>query len=217
MISEGTKKKISEKKKLWWASKTPEEKEHILRGAHVKGKVGILSPRYGKKHTEESKRKMSLARMGKGRGVKSPEHCKRLSEALKGRKCSEHTKQVASKTHKGKKIPPHLILEMSERFKGDKNPSWIDGRSKVAQSFRNTVEYSLWRSAVLARDNWTCQKCNKRGGKLHVHHIKSFSQFPELRVAIDNGQTLCPMCHAIVDPFFARVMKNQQAQEASIN
>ena len=57
------------------------------------------------------------------------------------------------------------------------------------------IEYRLWREAVFARDNFICQKCSKRGGNLEAHHIKSFKNFPELRFAIDNGLTLCVLCH----------------------
>jgi 5-methylcytosine-specific restriction endonuclease McrA len=63
---------------------------------------------------------------------------------------------------------------------------------------RAGIDFRLWREAVFARDNWTCQRCLKRGGQiLHPHHIKSFAKYPELRFAIDNGTTLCRDCHKL--------------------
>lgn len=52
----------------------------------------------------------------------------------------------------------------------------------------------LWREAVFARDNWTCQKCKIMGGELNPHHIKNFAECPELRTSIENGITLCEKC-----------------------
>ena len=53
----------------------------------------------------------------------------------------------------------------------------------------------LWREAVFARDNWTCQKTKIRGDELIAHHIQNFSDFPELRFAIDNGITFSKEAH----------------------
>ena len=60
---------------------------------------------------------------------------------------------------------------------------------------RLSIEYRLWREAVFARDNWTCQKYEIKGCVLHAHHIQNFIQFPELRFAIDNGITLSKKAH----------------------
>lgn len=53
----------------------------------------------------------------------------------------------------------------------------------------------LWKKACLERDNFTCQKTKQRGGKLRVHHINNFADFPELRTAINNGITLSEKSH----------------------
>jgi 5-methylcytosine-specific restriction endonuclease McrA len=67
-----------------------------------------------------------------------------------------------------------------------------------------TFEYKLWREAVFKRDDYTCQMCDQHGGYLEVDHIKSWSQYPELRLAIDNGRTLCRPCHMMTDTWGGR-------------
>lgn len=60
---------------------------------------------------------------------------------------------------------------------------------------RRTKEYKQWRSDVFSRDNFTCQICGKRGGKLNAHHILRYSRDVIHRTAIENGITLCEQCH----------------------
>lgn len=52
-----------------------------------------------------------------------------------------------------------------------------------------------WRTAVFARDNYTCQICGQRGGRLQADHIKPYKAFPDLRLDLSNGRTLCIECH----------------------
>jgi len=60
---------------------------------------------------------------------------------------------------------------------------------------RTTKEYREWRESVLERDGSICQECKAENTKLHVHHIKEYSKFPEGRLDIDNGISLCKKCH----------------------
>ena len=58
-----------------------------------------------------------------------------------------------------------------------------------------------WRIKIFERDNYTCQECNNRGGRLQAHHIKSYREYPELRHDLDNGETLCIDCHKQTDTY----------------
>lgn len=58
-----------------------------------------------------------------------------------------------------------------------------------------------WRVAVFERDDYTCQDCGQRGGRLQAHHIKPYKAYPELRHVLANGLTLCVDCHKKTDSF----------------
>ena len=60
---------------------------------------------------------------------------------------------------------------------------------------RQSPEYKTWRASVLVRDGYACVVCGEVGKQLHVHHIKGYSDYEDLRYDIDNGVTLCMNCH----------------------
>lgn len=75
-------------------------------------------------------------------------------------------------------------------------PRYKDGKVAERRGERFSARYKQWRYDVFARDRFTCQKCgDSRGGNLQAHHIKSFAEYPELRLQIENGMTLCDRCH----------------------
>jgi len=155
----------------------------------------------GKHHSEETKRKLSKINKGKipknikmiagwSRGMKTgflsknPEETrKRMSEAQKKLK---HHKGRFKKGQKG-----------INTIRGENHYHWKGGITPENKRIRRSIEFRLWRESVFARDNYTCQKCKEKGGKLHPHHIQNFAQYPELRFAIDNGITLCRECHKL--------------------
>lgn len=92
--------------------------------------------------------------------------------------------------------------------KGKKNGKYKGGVTPNARRVRTKDKYYIWQQLVLKRDNWTCQKCNKRGGKLEVDHIitladllknnpNPFDPNDDYFYNISNGQTLCIPCHKI--------------------
>lgn len=69
------------------------------------------------------------------------------------------------------------------------------GKTPVNEKIRKSAAYKAWRTLVFERDNYSCVECKKRGSYLHADHIKPFALFPELRLDINNGRTLCVPCH----------------------
>lgn len=122
---------------------------------------------FGKKHTEEAKLKMSLS-------------AKNHKPNFLGHIHTEETKEKISKNKKGKNV-------------GEKNGKWIKDRSLIKhQDERNNPEYKQWIKKIKKRDKNICRINNKDcyGYKI-VHHILSWSEYPELRHNINNGITLC--------------------------
>jgi group I intron endonuclease len=117
-----------------------------IKQLHNEKKVGM----YGKKHTEETKKKMSDAAKGKekpwlsGRKI-SEETKEKISQSNKGKKLSEETKQKISKNHHnvsgknnpmfGKKHSQETIEKLKEKSKNRPKRIWInDGKIETCIS-----------------------------------------------------------------------------------
>lgn len=133
---------------------------------------------------------------------KSPEYKSRIqSERMFGRKRSEVTRtKLSEKARTRAPVSKETRAKHRERMllqpRGPDSPNWKGGRPWLR--FKNP-QYILWRSAVLERDNYTCQDCGRQCKKyekgLAAHHIKSYAKHPELRYDVNNGLTLCRECH----------------------
>lgn len=82
-----------------------------------------------------------------------------------------------------------------ENITGEHHYNWKGGITPKNVRIRNSPEAKKWRMDVFFRDNFTCQKCNKKGNKLNAHHLYNFSSHKELRNEVSNGITLCESCH----------------------
>lgn len=79
--------------------------------------------------------------------------------------------------------------------RGEDNWNWKGGTHSERSRAMGRYEYKEWRSAVFARDNFTCQICNRYGGHLHADHIETWAENPALRYEVENGRTVCRACH----------------------
>ena len=101
------------------------------------------------------------------------------------------------------------------RNSGSASHFWKGGISKLNYHIRRIAKYVQWRTECFVRDNFICQECGKRGGRLQVHHKKSFelilkeNKITTIEQAIncpelwdtDNGITLCISCHTQTDTY----------------
>lgn len=82
-----------------------------------------------------------------------------------------------------------------ELLGGENHYNWRGGVTPLNIKIRHSGKYIKWRNEVLKRDKRTCQECGETNGRIEVDHIKPFSLFPELRLELSNGRTLCIRCH----------------------
>lgn len=101
----------------------------------------------------------------------------------------------------GKKRPLTTRNKISEGRKGkytkENNPNWNPNITQEERELnRKTLENLEWKKKVIARDNHTCQCCNKVGNHdIVVHHLDGWNWCIEKRYDETNGITLCENCH----------------------
>lgn len=163
----------------------------------------------GHKVSNEIREKIRLGNVGVKRSLETRHKNSIAAKGHKrwlGKKHSEESKRKISEFHKGKCFSkPPLI-------KGEAHWNWKGGITPTNLAIRTSQIYLKWRIAVFKRDNFTCRDCgDNTGGNLEANHIKPFAYFPELRLELENGRTLCKPCHKKTDTWGAKVRKYVQA------
>lgn len=105
--------------------------------------------------------------------------------------------QKQSESHKGQHSSPQTEFQRGNHYSPETEFKELvpGGVSTEEMLLRASPEYIQWRTAVYKRDNYTCQHCGVKGGRLEAHHIKSFAEYPELRFDVGNGITLHKSYH----------------------
>lgn len=190
---EETRKKISKGNK--GKKRTDKMKEN-----YSKSKLGNKNPMYGKHTSQKQKnaaRETCKKRQKEGRYQVSEETKKKLRKINIGKKLTEEHKEKIRQKNKGRSF--------GYKFpKGEKNPSYIDGKSKEPYGIEFNNELKEW---IRKRDNHRCQECfrhqdelfrNTKAGirpcKLCVHHI----DYDKKNNRKNNLISLCLKCHSKV-------------------
>jgi hypothetical protein len=143
--------------------------------------------------------------------VKSEEHkqnmranhwsTKGIESPFKGQHHTQETKDLLTAKTK-KYYADRTYEEYGERYKKasctlrDIPLEDFDGFSAPEGTrIRQSAEGKAWTYDILSKANFTCVKCQIRGGQLHAHHLNGFNSYPEQRFDLDNGACLCHDCH----------------------
>lgn len=185
------------------------ENEIVERLLHTDATTRSIADEYGcsdstiktifRKCTNKRQRQIARGRK-QGAKVKGRPDLWKFSN-WKGRKHTKEAREKQSRAKLGTKVPLAQRVAQSARLQGIDVESWREFATTAAERLKGSPEYRVWREAVYSRDNWTCQNCKVRGGRLHAHHIKPKRTHPELIFNIDNGITLCVRCHKETDSY----------------
>lgn len=154
----------------------------------------------------------------------SPEFCEEQRKRALGNKNTfgKHWKMTEKfkEDRRNYKHTDEAKRKIGVALKGEKSYMWIKDREKVKkfENQHNDPEYKQWKRAVKNRDEEKCKIGNENcGGKIEVHHILSWKEYPELRYEINNGITLCHAHHPKrredekqLSPYFQELIKTYE-------
>ena len=101
-------------------------------------------------------------------------------------------------THDSPPRCPKCHLEARPR--GSDHPSWnpnLTDDDRLLNKYGRGAAWQRWRSAILRRDNYTCQITGQVGGKIAAHHLHNWAHFPDLRFELSNGVTITRELHTL--------------------
>jgi len=147
---------------------------------------------------------------GKHRVIRGYGKLASLCRSCAKKRMTDETKRKIGRSQKGRTRTAETKQKMSDAQKnrrkdtwnrGDQHHSWKGGISPWRNALAQTQPYKNWRTAVFKRDDYTCQICNERGGRLQAHHIRPIRDHKNdlLIFDINNGITLCEECHREVN------------------
>ena len=112
--------------------------------------------------------------------------------------CEMCNKEVYIDESQYKKNNHHFCSKScSQKYhKKENHPMWDSTISEQERLIkRYYFDYKEWRKIIWKRDDYSCKYCGKRGGKLIAHHLDGYNWCIEKRTDVNNGITLCLICH----------------------
>lgn len=194
------------------------------KGRFIKGHIPWIK---GRKCTMESRKKMSLAKIGRkasqetidrlrlvnlgnkyalGKGH-SEKWRREMSLRMRGKNNpmygvhpSEEIRRKLSKSHKGFVMPIKTKRKISDALKGDKSPFWLGGISFEPY----TIDFNdMFKDRIKRRDDYTCKLC----GLFDVDNLELYKcglsihyiDYDKKNTFPQNCISLCSRCNGLVN------------------
>jgi hypothetical protein len=149
----------------------------------------------GKNYSDETRKQMSESKMGNKNPMYGKKHTEKTLQKLRKPKSDNHKKTLSNMAIERFRDKTNHPMYGVRRF-GEKNPNWNSILTdEERQEKRKYEEYRNFIKKCMKRDNYVCQISGQVGGKLAVHHLKSYKEYKELRTDINNGITVSEDLH----------------------
>lgn len=80
----------------------------------------------------------------------------------------------------------------------------------------DTISYSTWVRHVKERDNYTCRVCGYKSimkRDIDAHHLDAYQTSEEGRLDVDNGATLCNLCHKLFHILYGKESRKEDFEK----
>jgi hypothetical protein len=131
--------------------------------------------------------------------------------------CGNINKITFSHFKKGQRCMKCASKSRSGENNHNYNPNLTDEERENNKSRYSDYIYIRWIKYIYKKDNYICQKCLQKDGRLNAHHIKGYSNNKNLRTNKNNGIVMCSICHIKFHKAYGYKNNDQQQLEDYFN
>lgn len=139
---------------------------------------------------------------------------KKAQSCRKNTAISQQTREKISKANTGKTHTLERRIKASALRQGLSIDDWSDFEYNKEDVKRSKYKSEKFCLKVYEHYDFTCVKCNKRGGRLHAHHLNNWKEHVDQRYDMENIVCLCVECHRLFHSIYGtRNNTKQQFEE----
>ena len=123
---------------------------------------------------------------------------------------NEKCKITFNKFKRGQRCKECAIKRRSGKNNHSYNPNLTD---EEREKGRYCPGLGKWKKDVRKKDNYTCQYCGEKEGKLCAHHIEAYTPNKGLRTVVSNGFLFCEKHHNLFHKIYGYDCNRRQLNE----